>query len=421
MGIAVGVYGLDWLYGYFCAVCYVETLECQRIGNAVEIVWENPTGFLKGGASAGGYVYLCIPWVSKTSWHAFSLVKHAKRPNHSSLCIAVVGDWTEALHAKLAMPCARPGWIYGPFPSPFSTASSYENLISIASGIGITPSISTIVNLAATRKVHLIWMCRDPDLVEYYLTHTAFDDDGWSFIFYTGKRKLVINERPSNPYVKVILGRPDIEELILSITDAVQLGEPLPAPLMERARRSEEAIFNKTRIASFCDALERAMTTYSTWEMFKLALSRSEPEVDGKPARSASLAGFIDMVGIVCDIKDGLTDEELQHYFDLVDTSGDGRIDAAELGKILVVLRKAGEAEKMKAAAAEDGGTDQEGPCQLQRKGTSLRDVQDDEQMKRITSGWQMMYCGGSAPIEKQLRGIQSKYGMPLRVERFAW
>jgi predicted ferric reductase len=58
--------------------------------------------------------------------------------------MATVGDWTKAVHAELAKPSARPGWVYGPFPSPFSTAGNYDNLIAIASGIGITPSISTM-------------------------------------------------------------------------------------------------------------------------------------------------------------------------------------------------------------------------------------------------------------------------------------
>ena len=69
-----------------------------------------------------------------------------------------VGDWTKKIHAALAKPCARPAWIYGPFPSPFSTASGYDKLITIASGIGITPSISAVVHLGETRQVHLIWI-----------------------------------------------------------------------------------------------------------------------------------------------------------------------------------------------------------------------------------------------------------------------
>ena len=79
----------------------------------------------------------------------------------------------------LSKPTSRPGWLYGPFPSPFSTAISYDNLICVASGIGVTPAISSIVNLAETRVVHLIWMCRDADLVEFYLNQVHFGNDAF--------------------------------------------------------------------------------------------------------------------------------------------------------------------------------------------------------------------------------------------------
>ena len=79
-------------------------------------------------------------------------------------------------------------------------------------------------------------MCRDADLVEFYMNKIAFDDDAWSFIFYTGKRKLVLGERSANPNVKVILGRPDLEELICAIVDNASSGAPMPTKLLERAR-----------------------------------------------------------------------------------------------------------------------------------------------------------------------------------------
>ena len=130
--------------------------------------------------------------------------------------MAVVGDWTKAVYQALSKPTSRPGWLYGPFPSPFSTAAGYNNLICVASGIGITPSISSIVNLAETRVVHVI-RARDADLVESYLNQVQFDDDAWSFIFYTGKRQLVLGNKPKNARVKVCLGRPNLEELIVAL------------------------------------------------------------------------------------------------------------------------------------------------------------------------------------------------------------
>ena len=51
----------------------------------------------------------------------------------------------------------------------------------------------------------------------------------------------------------------------------------------------------------------------------------------------------------------------------------------------------------------------------------TFRDVRDAAQRRQMISGWQMMYCGGAAPVEQQLRKIHRKYDMPLKVESFAW
>jgi len=38
-----------------------------------------------------------------------------------------------------------------------------------------------------------------------------------------------------------------------------------------------------------------------------------------------------------------------------------------------------------------------------------------------LVTRWQMMYCGGAAPVVKSLEDIHEKYGIPLKVESFAW
>lgn len=40
---------------------------------------------------------------------------------------------------------SRPGWVYGPFPSPFSSAAKYSNLVVTASGIGTPPAFTIAV------------------------------------------------------------------------------------------------------------------------------------------------------------------------------------------------------------------------------------------------------------------------------------
>lgn len=412
MGSAVGIYACDRLYGYFFKIYHAKTLRFTRIGNAVEVVWEHPEGFKSDGA---GYIYICLPWISRVEWHAFSLVSHPTLPNHSCVCMAKVGDWTTAVHTALAKPSSRPGWLYGPFPSPFSTATSYDNLIAVASGIGITPSISTIVNLAETRRVHLIWMCRDPDLVEFYMKNISFDDDAWSFIFYTGKRQLVLGDKPKNPKIKVCLGRPNLEELVISLVDNTHHGQPMPTKLMQKAAEAEAKIYNKSPTARFCDALERGLTSYNLPEMYSIALSHTDA-VDGSPPKAVSLQGFIAMVRIVCGIEGGLSDEELANHFQAVDTSGNGTLDEGELGHITETLRQ------VAATEATESVTDLEAakPRVLDRQAKSLK-LARAEELKELTDAWQIMYCGGAAPVVKSLQDINAKYNIPVKIESFAW
>lgn len=124
-----------------------------------------------------------------------------------------------------------------------------------------------------------------------------------SFIFYTGKRTLVLRERPKSPRVKVILGRPDLEDLIHSIVNNVNSRVPMDSQVMERAREAEREIYDKTPMQHFCDALERALVSHTFSEMHQIAIDASEP-VGGHPAVGASLAGFIHMVRTVCNFGD---------------------------------------------------------------------------------------------------------------------
>jgi NAD(P)H-flavin reductase len=55
-------------------------------------------------------------------------------------------------------PTSRPCYICGPFASPYSTAIHYDNLIVVASGIGITPAMSVITTHSASRRINLVWV-----------------------------------------------------------------------------------------------------------------------------------------------------------------------------------------------------------------------------------------------------------------------
>ena len=171
IGSACCVWAVDWLVGFFYSSRYCETLKMKRLGEtAVEIQFRHPHKFVNRG---GGYVYLCLPWLSPAQWHAFSLYQSDRLPDHSSMCVAKcsmwinvqcilcvscsvsshapfcrLGNWTSALHAALCKPTSRPGWVCGPFPSPFSSAAKYNYLVVTASGIGTPPAFTIAVKNA---------------------------------------------------------------------------------------------------------------------------------------------------------------------------------------------------------------------------------------------------------------------------------
>jgi predicted ferric reductase len=250
IGVPLATYLLDWLYGLLFASYHLPTLQMVRMGKFVEITWKHPVGYVSNGS---GYVYLCLPWVSKYEWHVFSVIAHPTKPNHSSICMTCIGDWTKTIHSMLTQPSSRPGWIYGPFPSEFSDANKFDNLAICATGIGITPVISTLVSLKNSRKVNVIWMVRDPELIEFYLRYRCFSDDAFTLIFYTGDIKLLRITDPSliTPWIKIIRGRPNLKSVIPSIICAAEDHLPLPKELLYKAKIAEQSIFYTSYKNSF--------------------------------------------------------------------------------------------------------------------------------------------------------------------------
>eukprot|EP01083_Nonionella_stella_P260336 887786_1 len=173
-----------------------------------------------------GYAYICIPWINDKQWHAFSLFEDPSNPSIQQMFLLKNGDWTKAVHAALARETTRPCWIKGPFPSPYSHASLYDNQILVASGIGITPALAAINAFKSSRRINLVWAVRDPEMLEFFLEQMYLNHGGWNLVFYTGKAPLpsAIEERNSN--VRVIEGRPDLPSLIPNIVYSHESKDP---------------------------------------------------------------------------------------------------------------------------------------------------------------------------------------------------
>ena len=222
-------YMLDTFYCFFFMTEKIETTNFRVLPSGVRMDMNVSKRFQKMGAN-GGYCYVCLPWVDKHQWHAFSLFENPSNPAERQIFMQKTGDWTTKVHRMLQRSTVRPVWVQGPFPSPYDRASSYDNTVLVASGIGITPALSVIRAHKDSRRINLIWVVRDHHLLEFFLRHLYLDHQGWNLIFYTGKTKLseahIVIQANSN--VCLIEGRPRLREVVPNIIYGIESGLGLP-------------------------------------------------------------------------------------------------------------------------------------------------------------------------------------------------
>ena len=250
VGGALAVYALDYTWGLLARTHRIATSEFTRLEDGVELTFRNPPGFgLAGGAP--GYVMLCVPWLypsAKLEWHAFSLFPHPRRPGHSCVCVQRGGDWTRALHRAIERPTTRPVWVAGPYASPYSTADEFQNLVLVASGIGITPALSVLGTLRSSRRTNLVWMCRDASLLEFYVRSCLFPSDAWTLIYYTGRRRLVLDDAQLPRTVMIFRGRPNLDCVVRELIAGIELETGLPERMVaesDQQRRSARRLFDE--------------------------------------------------------------------------------------------------------------------------------------------------------------------------------
>ncbi len=449
MGLCVSIYVADFIYGCFLRTFFIETSSFTRLEGAVEFSFIAPKSMNMTDFRAG-YIYLCIPWISPTQWHAFSVYKSDDNSNRICACIAKNGSWTKALHKAVAKPTMRPCWAYGPFISPFGKAVNFDNVFCIASGIGITPAISVINAYRATKKVHLIWSCRDPSLVEWFLDNTTFDDDAWTCIFYTGKRELVL-KRKLAPGIIVLKGRPNYEWLISTIISATEQGTAeVPQVLaLSSINNSEES---NDAYCDYSSEITRLLAMYpgdeGAQELYEMGIE-IEQRIRAAAALSIATTTGITIQGKeVCygisyealkQLLNGLIqnpnkyppeiiDSALVSMYRKIDINGDQEIDEMEfMDYMRLLLESYGEVKEEGRSTVDKNMIGNE----FQRRlilgvPTNTSSTSDSTtQMKgvEIIDGekWAMAYCGGSKAIVEQLEKVSAKYNIALEIEKFDW
>lgn len=132
-------------------------------GRDIDLFVHRPVGFTY---AAGDYAFLCFPDLSRAEWHPFSLVNAPSERGSLSFRIRRTGDWTERLST---LPVGSRVYIDGPFSSPCRDLHHRSRTIIVAAGIGITPFVSFLADLANRvragerphERIELYWLERD--------------------------------------------------------------------------------------------------------------------------------------------------------------------------------------------------------------------------------------------------------------------
>lgn len=410
IGSAFLVYLVDWIYGLFVMTFLIPSARFVRLESAVMIKMEKPKSF--SHVSVGGYCYLCVPWITRFEWHAFSVFQDPTDAKSICFIIAATGDWTKALHRSITEPIYRRIWIRGPITSPFETATDSDHVISVASGIGITAALGVIEAHADTRKMHLIWMCRDASLLEFIMDYGArFDVDAYTFIFYTGKRELIFQRTiPHNVFV--LFGRPDLEKLIISIGVSAQQQPRGPLKTLEELGITNARVVSLQKDLEstsvehvFYAEITRLLTMYSIEELFIAAVRRSH-----RHGPVICYEGLRDLVEDIFWKK--LSEENLRIVFDHVDKDGSGEIDAQKFISFIKEMKDNAQCHREDHDDIKDKAVHSSEDSNLEYSALQNR-VRFDH--------FRIMYCGGSQPVVKELQEISSAHNIPLELESFAW
>ena len=149
-----------------------------------------------------------------------------------------------------------------------------DNMIAIASGIGVTPAVSLVQKYSkeTLRRVNLVWICRDPGLVEHFITNIAFGQYGFTLIYYTGKGRDIVLDKDLPPNVFLFKGRPNLHQTLSGIIYSIISGEGLPEQLCD----DQKIVSKATPEIRAKLLIDKALSIYSHAQLFQYAAEASQ-------------------------------------------------------------------------------------------------------------------------------------------------
>ena len=326
---------------------------------------------------------------------------------------------------QISIPAHKPAFVVGPFLSPFSSpAMDSEFLVAVASGIGVTPAISLIKQYSCTsRRLNLVWICRDAGLVEHFLQNVEFSSDGYSLIYYTGKRSIVLPEKKLPSNVFLFNGRPSLERTISGIIHSIVSGEGLPEELSKK-------VVTKTPAEMMTKLLlEKALSVYTVDQLFDYTLKASNYYNENQEP----LANEINYQGVLSTMRHLLANDckvgTITRIFEQVDVDGNCRLNRVEFENFMHLMLEGNSNEDVQTVkrGLEKMSTARD-LFESTKKATSSSKKDEFGIKKHLHNGgkfaaknWSMLYCGGSAPVLSQLEDYKNMFGINLSVEKFDW
>lgn len=421
MAPSIVLYTIDTAF----VICFmtekIETTSFYVLSSGVRVSMPVSEKFLRRARHRGGYAYINIPWVNDKEWHPFSLFEDPDDPSIQQVFFMKEGDWTRAVHTALTRDTQRPCWIKGPFPSPYSRASMYDNQILIASGIGITPALSAINAFKLTRRVNLIWAVRDPEMLRFFLDQMYLEHNGWNLIFYTGKQPLPSALESTATNIRVIKGRPKFDSVIPNMIYGIESMEGLPEKYTDSSTYEMKEAMRLRSSELEQDETISATERVSKFRDYGYSLGLSMNELFDDSNRSG--VGTHSMQGSTAKNEHQALMEadesDAQHRFNQLKYSL--RCDGSNLGPS---TQKRSRRPKRWSVVREV--VDGKDPDTLKPKFCPWEQNASQEKcVKRLDEAvmatWGMLYCGGSQPVIKALRDVSLDYSIDLHVDSFAW
>ncbi len=307
-----------------------------------------------------------------------------------------------------------------------------------------------------------MWMCRDPGLVEYILHKVdvaAITSNSFVFIFYTGTRELALPKHlPANTFI--FKSRPDLENTISGIVNAIHSGEGLPEEMYQRQKKIAEVPFQKRMVI----AMSRVTQIYDADEMFGHAVKETERAAEKMkaadlesgipnnecPEDQVSLVGLDAMISKFLGVIGEYSRSDIEEIFHIIDRDATGYIDRSDFDAFLRMATSSTESAMPRKsskdvmlyfdAALANNSAHSCTPGLL--KGSShhasvgqnslFGDSSTIEYMNKLMSDnddsgrrpledWSIFYCGGSRQIHKKLKDFSKRYAIDLAVEKFDW